>query len=93
MEVMDVGGSWVGLGGRSPWALGDRQLRGVDRQGSCEEVVVQEGLRGASKRQQKETSHCSLPGSAHFPLGGSRGCEYPRIPWKKFSHSCILHSR
>lgn len=44
MEVMDVGGSWVGLGGRPRWALGNRQLRRVGRQGSCEEVLVQEGL-------------------------------------------------
>ena len=75
MEVMDMGRSWVGLGGRSPWTLGDRQLRGVDRQGSCEEVVVQEGLRGASKRQQKETGHCSLPAQLTSLWGDSGGCE------------------
>lgn len=70
VEVMDVGGSWVGLGGRSLWAVGNRQLRGVGRQGSCEEVLVQEGLRAASKGQQKETSHLPIPASAHFPLRG-----------------------
>lgn len=24
VEVMNVGGPWVGLGGRSPWAMGNR---------------------------------------------------------------------
>lgn len=51
MEVVDVGGAWMGLGGGSPWALGNRQLRGVGRQGGREEVLMQQGL------QAKATSH------------------------------------
>lgn len=70
VEVMDVGGSWGGLEGRSPWALRNRQLRGVGRQGSCEEVLVQEGLRVASKGQQKETGHLPVPASATSRRGG-----------------------
>lgn len=49
MEVMDVGRPCVGLGGQSPRALGNWQLRRVGRQGGCEEVLVQEGL-GVTRR-------------------------------------------
>lgn len=61
MEVMDVGGPWVGLGGRSPWALGNRQLRGVGRQGSREEVLVQEGLGAARDSRRKSVTSQSPP--------------------------------
>lgn len=61
MEVMDVGGSWVRLGSRSPWALGNWQLRRVGRQGSCEEVLVQEGLRVAKDSRRKPVTSPSQP--------------------------------
>lgn len=85
MEVMDVGGARVGLGGGSPWALGNRQLRGVGRQGSREEVLMQEGLRAASKGQ-KAMSHLPVPTSAHLPLreDGALPCQ------GSFPH--LLHS-
>lgn len=57
VEVVDVGRPQVGLGGQSPWALGNWQLRRVGRQGSCEEVLVQEGL-GVARNQS--LSHPSL---------------------------------
>jgi hypothetical protein len=52
MEVMDMGGPWVGLGGRPLWALGNWQLRWVGRQRSCEEVLMQEGLQVVNKKAQ-----------------------------------------
>lgn len=41
----------------------------MGRQGSREEVLVQEGLRVASKGQQKETSHLQFSDLIHFPEG------------------------
>lgn len=88
MEVMDVRGAWVSLRCRSPWALRNWQLRGMGRQRSCEEVLVQEGLRVANKRQQKKSSHYLPPESfswlsksclcvclEHCPSGWEHGSE------------------
>lgn len=51
MEVMHMGRAWVSLGCRSPWALRNWQLRWMSRQRSCEEVLMQKGLRVANKGQ------------------------------------------
>ena len=81
------GGSWGGLEGRSPWALRNQQLRGVGRQGSCEEVLVQEGLRVASKGQQKETGHFPVPASATSLRGGDVNIALERIFPSSAHHS------
>lgn len=47
MEVVDMGGPWVSLGCRPPWALRNWQLRRMGRQRSCEEILMQKGLRVA----------------------------------------------
>jgi hypothetical protein len=44
MEVVDMGGPWVSLGCRSPWALRNWQLGWMGRQRRCEEVLMQKGL-------------------------------------------------
>lgn len=49
MEVVDMGGPWVSLGCGSPWALRNWQLRRMGRQRSCEEILMQKGLRVANK--------------------------------------------
>lgn len=46
MEVMDMGGAWVSLGCRSPWALRNWQLRWMGRQRSREEILMQKSLGG-----------------------------------------------
>lgn len=66
MEVMDMRGAWVSLQCRSPWALRNWQLRGMGRQRSCEEVLMQKGLRVANKRQQKKSSHYLSPRIIHL---------------------------
>lgn len=61
MEVMDMRGAWVSLRCRSSWALRNWQLRGMSRQRSCEEVLMQKGLRVANKRQLKKSCHYQPP--------------------------------
>lgn len=48
MEVVDMGGPWVSLGCRSPWALRNWQLGWMGRQRRCEEVLMQKGLGGCN---------------------------------------------
>lgn len=60
---MDMGGPWVSLGCRSPWALRNWQLRWMGRQGCCEEILVQEGLGVANKGWQKKSNHSLSPES------------------------------
>lgn len=67
MEVMDMRGAWVSLRCRSSWALRNWQIRGMGRQRSCEEVLMQKGLRVANKRQPKKSSHYQL-GQQILPL-------------------------
>lgn len=53
VEVMDVGRPRMGFRGRAPWTPGNRQLRGVGRQGSREEVRVQESLRREARNGRR----------------------------------------